>query len=283
MIDIIYRFDPKTSEPPEPPVDPADARERLCQGNRDFMGLIDIPEYTTALTRIIPIDLSELGADEDGQAPKQRPFAVVLGCSDARVPTELIFNQACNALFVVRVAGNILGNECLGSIEYAVRHLGQNMRLLVVLGHSGCGAVTAAVDCFLDPNRYLQIACTHSLRSIVDRIQVAVRAGAYAFEQVYGYEVVKRAGYRAALIDVAIALNAAKTAKILSLELAKPNPDQLQVVYGVYHLVNREVNLFEGLGDDSGPALFNPPRTSEEFGELARAMARCPEIARMLG
>ncbi len=73
----------------------------------------------------------------------QHPFAVILGCSDSRVPPEIIFDQGIGDLFVVRVAGNIVDDTVLGSIEYAVDHLG--VHLVVVLGHSKCGAVQAAV------------------------------------------------------------------------------------------------------------------------------------------
>jgi carbonic anhydrase len=74
----------------------------------------------------------------------QHPFAIVVGCSDSRVPPEIIFDQGLGDLFVVRVAGNIVNDQALGSIEYAVEHLGAHV--IVVLGHDGCGAVKAAVD-----------------------------------------------------------------------------------------------------------------------------------------
>jgi len=74
----------------------------------------------------------------------QRPFAVILGCSDSRVPPEVIFDQGLGDLFVVRVAGNIIDPVVLGSIEYAASHL--HTPLIMVLGHSQCGAVTAAVS-----------------------------------------------------------------------------------------------------------------------------------------
>jgi carbonic anhydrase len=74
----------------------------------------------------------------------QRPFAVILGCSDSRVPPELVFDQGLGDLFVTRVAGNIAADTQLGSIEYAVAHL--HTRLIVVLGHEKCGAVAAAVQ-----------------------------------------------------------------------------------------------------------------------------------------
>jgi carbonic anhydrase len=74
----------------------------------------------------------------------QHPFAVILGCADSRVPPELLFDQGLGDLFVIRVAGNIVDDAILGSIEYAVEHLGT--KLIVVLGHEKCGAVTAAVE-----------------------------------------------------------------------------------------------------------------------------------------
>lgn len=77
----------------------------------------------------------------------QQPFATILGCADSRIPPELIFDQGFGDLFVIRVAGNVIGEDVAGSIQYAVQHL--NTPLLVVLGHEGCGAVTAAVQAMM--------------------------------------------------------------------------------------------------------------------------------------
>ena len=77
-------------------------------------------------------------------AKEQHPFATILGCSDSRVPPELIFDAGFGELFVIRVAGNVLGTEILGTLQYAGRHL--KTPLFVVLGHESCGAVTAAID-----------------------------------------------------------------------------------------------------------------------------------------
>jgi carbonic anhydrase len=73
----------------------------------------------------------------------QQPFATILGCSDSRVPPELVFDQGFGDLFVIRVAGNVVDTDVVGSIQYAVRHL--KTRLLVIMGHEGCGAVTATL------------------------------------------------------------------------------------------------------------------------------------------
>jgi carbonic anhydrase len=283
MIDIIYRYDPNVPLAP-PPASAAEARARLCEGNRNFVGLADRPEGGARSSRVIPLDLQQLGvADAAGVAPRQRPFAVVLGCSDARVPTEMIFGQACNALFVVRVAGNVLGNECLGSIDYAVRHLGTDLHLLVVLGHSECGAVTAAVDTFLDPARYLTVAASQALRAVVDRLLVAVRAAAHALEEVHGAGVSRSAGYRRVLIQTAVVLNAALTARTLAQEIREFDPAQMQVVYGIYDLVSREVNLSGDAGKGVHPMLYDPPENEEAFRRLARKLAGYPTIPGLLG
>lgn len=283
MIEIVYRYDPKTQLPLAAPATPIEAKQRLCDGNREFIRLADLPAGGEHATRVIPFDLSEFGvANEAGAPPRQQPFAVVLGCSDARVPTELVFNQACNSLFVVRVAGNVLGNECLGSIEYAVQNLGENLKLIVVLGHSGCGAVTAAVDTFLNPAAYLSVANSQALRSIIDGLLVAVRSAAYSLELSHGPAVVQAPGYRAALIEVAIALNAAMTARTLLRELRDADASQIGVVFGVYHLVSREVDLLSAVGYDGVPHLYEPPIDTEGFRKLGMQVAGCTEVEQML-
>ena len=80
----------------------------------------------------------------------QHPFAVVLGCSDSRVPPELVFDQGLGDLFVIRVAGNVVDTDVTASIEYAIDHL--DTKLIVVMGHSSCGAVTATVDHLSNPD-----------------------------------------------------------------------------------------------------------------------------------
>jgi carbonic anhydrase len=103
-------------------------------------------------------------------AADQAPFAIILGCSDSRVPAELVFDQGFGDLFVIRVAGNIVAPSQVGSVEFAASKFGT--KLVVVMGHSGCGAITAAVEELLDG------ATTESrnLRSIVDRVRPSVEA-----------------------------------------------------------------------------------------------------------
>jgi carbonic anhydrase len=121
--------DPPAAE--EYPKDAAAALVRLKAGNRRF---------ADGTTRH-----AHAGADWRKQlVGGQRPFATILGCSDSRVPTELVFDQGFGDLFVVRVAGNVVADDVVGSLEYAGLHL--RTPLVVVMGHTGCGAVRAAVD-----------------------------------------------------------------------------------------------------------------------------------------
>ena len=111
----------------------------------------------------------------------QTPFAAVLGCSDARVPVEFVFGQGVNALFVVRVAGNTPAGEGSGSLDYAVANLA-DLRLLAVLGHTRCGAVTATVDALLEPATYAALSDKPSLHAIVDSVTPPARVAVAALE-----------------------------------------------------------------------------------------------------
>jgi carbonic anhydrase len=98
----------------------------------------------------------------------QQPFAIVLGCSDARVPAELVFDQGLGELFVIRVAGNIVAPSQVGSVEFAAERFGT--RLVVVLGHSECGAILATLEELRRPSANQ----SRNLRAIVDRVRPSV-------------------------------------------------------------------------------------------------------------
>jgi len=113
---------------------------------------------------------------------EQHPFAVILSCADSRVPPELIFDQGLGDLFVIRVAGNIADGDVLGSIEYAVEHLGT--KLILVLGHEKCGAVSAAVEGTQEPGPLkslltaLQPSVEESRNTPGDKVHNCVKANA---------------------------------------------------------------------------------------------------------
>jgi carbonic anhydrase len=135
----------------------AEALERLREGNRRFAANL----ATAAVSH--PARRAEL---VDGQ----EPFAIILGCSDSRVPAELVFDQGFGDLFVIRVAGNIVAPSQVGSVEFAAARF--NTRLVVVMGHSQCGAVIAALDDVLGRTNEQ----SRNLRSIVDRVRPSVEA-----------------------------------------------------------------------------------------------------------
>ncbi len=192
----------------------------------------------------------------------------------------MIFNQGCNDLFVVRAAGNILDTGGLGSIDYATTQMREAIKLVVVLGHSQCGAVSAAVDAFLDPKKYLSLALSHALRSIVDRLFIAVQTSAKALETTCGDGIWYEPGLRPALIELSVVLNAALAAYTLQKELSDRLPDECQAVYGVYDLGTRRVGV--PLSEAPKIELRAPPKSEQEFSQLAAQLAQSPVLRRML-
>ena len=139
-----------------PQREPRAALERLREGNRRF---------ASAEVRLEP---SGSAARRALLTAGQDPFAIVLGCSDSRVPAEIVFDQGLGDLFVIRVAGNIVAPSQIGSIEFAAERFGT--RLVVVLGHSQCGAVLATLETLRRPGA----SPSKNLSSIVERIRPAV-------------------------------------------------------------------------------------------------------------
>jgi carbonic anhydrase len=131
------------------------ALDTLCEGNRRFVSELG---FEAGALRTRRRELPEV----------QEPFAIILGCSDARVPAEIIFDQGLGDLFVIRVAGNIVAPSQVGSVEFAAETFGT--RLVVVLGHTGCGAIHATLEQLRRPSREQ----SRNLRTIVERIRPAV-------------------------------------------------------------------------------------------------------------
>jgi carbonic anhydrase len=283
IVEIIYRLEGDDGAARERPADAEAAQRRMDDGSRAFADLFASPdEQAGPARRVIHIDPRDLGVLQGGAAsPRQRPFAAVLGCSDARVPIELIFNEGPNDLFVVRVAGNTLGDDVRGSLNYALEHLGESLKLVVVLGHSACGAVTAAVDVFLNPAGYLSLASKHAVRMVVDRLQVVVHASARRLEAVLGPGITRHPRYREALIEISVVTNAALAAHTLQREIGGGATGGVRVAYGVYVLADRTV-WAPRCGSDEVIGLAAPPANAEGFIEFSSAVLRSQRIAALL-
>ncbi len=152
----VIRADDLKAAPEEPfPKDAKEALQRLAAGNKRFVAGESIhprasKEWRQRLTK------------------GQKPFAAVLSCSDSRVPSELVFDQGFGDLFVIRVAGNVLAPDGLGTLEYAWLHL--KLPLVLVLGHEGCGAVAAALEA-----KFHQAKEPEAVAALVHRIDPALK------------------------------------------------------------------------------------------------------------
>ncbi len=145
-----------TTPKPQNPVSAADALRRLREGNERFT------------RNVRSIDALATNLRRESLTAGQSPFAIVLSCSDSRAPSELLFDCGLGELFVVRVAGNVVAPSIVGSVEFAAATFGT--QLVVVMGHTRCGAVAATVDALTKNSAPL----SDNIRDIVDRISPAV-------------------------------------------------------------------------------------------------------------
>lgn len=203
------------------------ALKRLQEGNARFVAEVPNPHEL----RPSAIRASLLAG--------QNPFAVILGCSDSRVPLEIIFDQGLGDLFVIRVAGNIVAPSQIGSVEYAVEQFGA--RLVLVMGHSNCGAVEATIDQLNQPEENR----SPNLSSIVNRIRPAVESlgpGAALSDRETLIEMTVRANVSASVENL-------KAGSSIIRDLIES--DHLVIAGAEYSLATGEVDFFEGLPDES--------------------------------
>jgi carbonic anhydrase len=200
-----------------------EALDRLREGNDRFAAGLRSVDALMSHTR------------RDALMEGQRPFAVILGCSDSRVPVETVFDQGLGDLFVIRVAGNIVAPSQVGSVEFAAERF--ETRLVVVLGHTRCGAIEATLEELQRPTE----SQSKNLRSIVDRIRPAVQHLVPA----------RPGGDPAALTNRAVRANVSMSAKQLRhgsdvLEQLTRS-DGLLVVGAEYSLETGVVDFFDGV------------------------------------
>lgn len=201
------------------------ALARLQEGNRRFLSNL-------------PSQGPQPGAKHPGTfVEKQEPFAIILGCSDSRVPAELVFDQGLGDLFVIRVAGNIVAPSQVGSVEFAAERFGT--RLVVVLGHSMCGAILATIE---EMGRPTDVQSAN-LRSIVDRVRPAV-ASLMKTELRNDPEALVRQAVRA---NICASANHLRHGSPILEQLIQR--DGLVVVGAEYALETGVVEFFDGLPD----------------------------------
>ncbi len=204
-------------------VNAQEALERLKEGNKRFVHHLRSAEAM----------LSQLRRGE--LVKGQNPFAIVLGCSDSRVPAEIVFDQGLGDLFVIRVAGNIVAPSQVGSVEFAAARFGT--RLVVVVGHSNCGAITATLEELARPSRDQ----SRNLRSIVDRVRPSVET-LLATELRQDPEALVTAAVRA---NIRVSANQLRHGSELLEQLIQT--DGLLVVGAEYSLDTGVVDFFDGV------------------------------------
>jgi carbonic anhydrase len=205
-----------------------EALRRLREGNDRFVN--DLRSVATLAT-------SERRAS---LAAAQSPFAVILSCSDSRVPSEMVFDQGLGDLFVVRVAGNVVAPPIVGSVEFAVEAFG--VELVVVMGHTGCGAVKATVQALEEPDTVR----TANLLDIVERIRPAVAPLASLRRDPDALlALATRANVRASADQLR------HGSHILEDRIARGS---LRVVGAEYSLETGRVDFFDGADDSAAPA-----------------------------
>lgn len=200
-----------------------EALERLKEGNRRFVARLSAGEGP-----LNPAPRLELTST-------QNPFAIILGCSDARVPAEIVFDQGLGDLFVIRVAGNIVASSQVGSIEFAASRFGT--RLVVVLGHSQCGAIQATIEQLQQP---VENQSRH-LRSIVDRVRPSVE-GLLKTELRHDHDSLVRLAVRA---NVGVSVSHLRYGSDVLEQLIRDS--DLRVVGAEYSLETGVVEFFDQL------------------------------------
>jgi carbonic anhydrase len=289
-VDLVYRYQPGAGGPALPAT-AGEALARLRDGNENLARFIRACKTGCRASAGEPspvlLDAHEVGQGPEAAGfPKQEPFALVLGCADARTPAEITFCQSFNDLFNVRVAGNVLGVECAGSVRYALDHFApcsrpdggnpQSLRLMLAVGHRNCGAVKAAVDAY-QGDLPADLLPDSSVGAILRRISFpSLMTAVEAFDAAPGFGpgASRDRKNAAALADVVVALNAAWAARELR-ELIPHDPvtqESVEVVYGVFD--PRDCRVSAGPYPQRSAAYHDgtfaaPPRDLKDLRELA--------------
>jgi carbonic anhydrase len=297
-VELVHRYGLDDPEPQgsEPPATQELAMDRLRAGNAHFATFMNNCRKSIARQPVvIPCDKTEVGLGEHDLygRPKQSPFALVLGCSDAREPAEILFGQGFDDLFTVRVAGNVLGDECVGSVIYALDKFAPisnssaagGLKLILVVGHRNCGAVHAAVEAHEDdPSSLLErVSSTpHPLAAIVARIAPVVTVSAWAIDSSYGPGSSRDKKHTEVLSEIAAYLNAAlgayELSRIVKARFPRDSPPPVAVRFGVYDLSNDFVQggppPYASTTSQPKNSFGEPPVSPRWFPRAAEKIAR---------
>lgn len=210
-----------------PMISSSQALQRLQEGNQRFM--------SDVLGRNTILSISQSRRNE--LVTGQEPFAIILGCSDSRVPAEIVFDQGLGDLFVIRVAGNIVAPSQIGSVEFAAAQFGT--KLVVVLGHSHCGAISATLDELERPSQNR----SSNLLSIVGRIRPSIETLLETDLRHNRDELI----HHAVRANIRVSANQLRHGSPIIEQLIQKN--ELLVVGAEYSLETGKVDFFDGLPD----------------------------------
>ncbi len=246
----------------DPPNSAAEVLQRLTDGNHRFVdwvsqnGQVDDFEARTGLVG-------------RGRVAQHKPIAVVVSCSDARFPLRQAVEARHGELFEIRVAGNVLADECLGSIDFAIGNL-PTVRSVVVLGHTHCGAVTASVDGYLSPASVNAGGLTMGLRSIVHRLFPPVHQAELAMKALD--RGLSDKAMRQQLIAAAIYIHAAATAMDLQVQIKQAGREDVGVLHGVFDLQDYRIRS-AGTDSQLTAGFSAAPADTDAMQRIAQATA----------
>ena len=291
-VEFIYRYNPSKPKPFFAPLDWREAAMYLRLGNQAIVRFNEgckqhgFPQGEgPSVIELSALDAEGFEKGDDG-LPTQMPFAVMLGCADARVPTELLFGQEFNDLFNIRVAGNVLAEEVIGSLSYALRAFvpespgpgRRSLKLAAVLGHRGCGAARATIRAFLDPLKDASLF-GEPIGSILRRItSPALIVAAESLNQVFGSSAAGRPEHFLDLIDLTVYLNAAWVAHEVQGWVDREGSalsKNVGVVYGVVDPQDLKVRAMPPSPGESDSEMFGgPPKDQQALRAMGLLIAQ---------
>jgi carbonic anhydrase len=290
-VEFTFRYDPAAPREFFVPKSWEAAVEELRNGNEKvarFIAACQLPGLGIE-TQVVELSRPQVELEPKGDDgfPKQMPFAVVVGCSDARVPAEILFGQEFNAIFNIRLAGSVLPPEAVGSLLYALKTFVpqaadpnlRGLKLVVALGHRGCGAVKATIrTCREDPSG--AAIPDDPIGTILKRIHdPALIAGARAVDHVFGDGAAANPDLEPVMIELVVYLNAAWLGHQIRnwvWEQSEEAATQVGVVYGVFDPGDFRVRARPPDYEHRTSASFfaAPPRDRQELEQMAIEVAQ---------